>query len=119
MGDSVESRKALDAKNRELEEERSKNSRLEREIYNMKSTRDQDKVHFNGEIGNCTYFVITSHLTLGIDRKEFDCQQLRDQLSLVTSQLEREREAHQEQMREKIQELVRFSFFFFFLIQRL
>jgi hypothetical protein len=34
---------------------------------------------------------------------------LRDQLSLVTTQLEREREAHAEQMREKIQELVLIS----------
>ena len=46
------------------------------------------------------------NLTQYPERKEFDCQQLREQLSLVTTQLERERETHTEQMREKIQELV-------------
>ena len=52
MADSLESRKALESKTRELEDARSATSRLEREIYSMKSTVGQDKVHFNSEIGN-------------------------------------------------------------------
>jgi hypothetical protein len=42
MGDSVESRKALETKMREIEDLRATNSRLEREVFGLKSSVDRE-----------------------------------------------------------------------------
>lgn len=51
MGDSANIRKLLDTKNRELEDIRSANSRLERDLYMLKSSVEQEKSHFSREVG--------------------------------------------------------------------
>lgn len=106
MNGSFDSKRTLDARTKDLEEMRSNKSRLEHELLVLRTTLEQEKLRHTSENGMHSIFLILHELKGSIEQKEFDCQQLRDQLALVTSQLEREREQYRKQMDEKIQELV-------------
>lgn len=44
-------KKLLDARTRELEELRSANSRLERDLYMLQNSVEQEKSHYSREVG--------------------------------------------------------------------